>query len=95
MRLDKERNNKSADEYINSMAKSASPEELRQMRGQPTEAMKMTMFYRYWVIVKNTQEFLQCLKEAILKATGEGILPDLSIIDFRVNRDDKYKPGTF
>lgn len=42
-------NNKSADEYINSMAKSASVEELKQMRSQPTEAMKMVMFYRYWV----------------------------------------------
>ena len=51
MRLDICRNNKTADEYINSMAKSASAEELRQMRGQATEAMKMTMFYRYWVII--------------------------------------------
>uniref|UniRef100_A0A1I7WUI5 L-aminoadipate-semialdehyde dehydrogenase-phosphopantetheinyl transferase n=1 Tax=Heterorhabditis bacteriophora TaxID=37862 RepID=A0A1I7WUI5_HETBA len=82
MRLDKERNNKTADEYINSMAKSASTEELRMMRSQPTEAMKMTMFYRYW-----------CLKEAILKATGEGILDDLSRIDFRVDTNDRYRPG--
>ena len=51
MRLDICRNNKTADEYINSMAKSASAEELRQMRGQATEAMKMTMFYRYLVII--------------------------------------------
>lgn len=56
MRLDKERNNKTADEYINSMARSASSEELLMMRSQPTEAMKMAYFYRYW-----------CLKEAILK----------------------------
>lgn len=49
---------KTADEYINSMAKSASPDELRMMRGQPTEAMKMTMFYRYWVrSQENNQEF--------------------------------------
>ncbi|KHJ85253.1 4'-phosphopantetheinyl transferase family protein, partial [Oesophagostomum dentatum] len=69
---------------INSMAKSASPDELRTMRGQPTEAMKMTMFYRYW-----------CLKEAILKATGDGILDDLSRINFQVNMSDRYRPGCF
>ncbi|CAL2052819.1 unnamed protein product [Caenorhabditis brenneri] len=84
MRLDTERNNKTADEYINSMAKSASPEELRMMRSQPTEAMKMTMFYRYW-----------CLKEAILKATGVGIMKDLNSLDFRVNLQDRYRPGAF
>ncbi|RCN31429.1 4'-phosphopantetheinyl transferase family protein [Ancylostoma caninum] len=84
MRLDKERAGKTADEYINSMAKSASPDELRMMRGQPTEAMKMTMFYRYW-----------CLKEAILKATGDGILDDLSRINFQVNMSDRYRPGCF
>lgn len=84
MRLDKERAGKTADEYINSMAKSASPDELRMMRGQPTEAMKMTMFYRYW-----------CLKEAILKATGDGILDDLSRINFQVNMNDRYRPGCF
>ena len=64
------------------MAKSASPEELRMMRSQPTEAMKMTMFYRYW-----------CLKEAILKATGVGIMKDLNSLDFRVNMQDRYRPG--
>ncbi|GMT35825.1 hypothetical protein PFISCL1PPCAC_27122, partial [Pristionchus fissidentatus] len=84
MRLDKERNNKSADEYINSMAKSASVEELKQMRSQPTEAMKMTMFYRYW-----------CLKEAILKATGEGIMQDLNRLDFRCDFADRYRQGCF
>ncbi len=41
--------NKTADQYINSMAKSASPDELKNMRGQATEQMKMTVFYRYWV----------------------------------------------
>lgn len=40
---------KTADEYINSMAKSASADELKNMRGQATEQMKMTVFYRYWV----------------------------------------------
>ncbi|CAJ0583334.1 unnamed protein product, partial [Mesorhabditis spiculigera] len=84
MRLDTERNNQTADEYINSMASQASPEELRMMRSQPTEAMKMTVFYRYW-----------CLKEAYLKATGEGILQDLSRVDFRVNPSDRYKHGCF
>ncbi|KJH42684.1 4'-phosphopantetheinyl transferase family protein [Dictyocaulus viviparus] len=75
---------KTADDYINSMAKSASLNELRIMRSQPTESMKMTMFYRYW-----------CLKEAILKATGEGILDDLSRIDFQVDMNDRYRPGCF
>ncbi|CAD6188956.1 unnamed protein product [Caenorhabditis auriculariae] len=84
MRLDKERNNKSADEYINSMAKSASPQELQTMRSQPTEAMKMTIFYRYW-----------CLKEAILKATGQGILKNLDCLDFRIDKYDRYRPGCF
>uniref|UniRef100_A0AC34F0S1 L-aminoadipate-semialdehyde dehydrogenase-phosphopantetheinyl transferase n=1 Tax=Panagrolaimus sp. ES5 TaxID=591445 RepID=A0AC34F0S1_9BILA len=84
MRLDINRNNKSADEYINSMARSASAEELKQMRGQATEAMKMTMFYRYW-----------CLKEAVLKATGEGIVNDLSRYDFRIDPSDRFKPGCF
>jgi len=84
MRLDMARGSKTADEYINSMAKSASAEELRNMRGQATEQMKMTVFYRYW-----------CLKEAILKATGHGIVNDLSRYDFRINKDERYRPGTF
>uniref|UniRef100_A0A7E4URL6 L-aminoadipate-semialdehyde dehydrogenase-phosphopantetheinyl transferase n=1 Tax=Panagrellus redivivus TaxID=6233 RepID=A0A7E4URL6_PANRE len=84
MRLDISRNNKTADEYINSMARSASAAELRQMRGQPTEAMKMTMFYRFW-----------CLKEAVLKATGDGLLDDLSRYDFRVDTSDRYAPGCY
>uniref|UniRef100_A0A915CYA1 L-aminoadipate-semialdehyde dehydrogenase-phosphopantetheinyl transferase n=1 Tax=Ditylenchus dipsaci TaxID=166011 RepID=A0A915CYA1_9BILA len=84
MRLDMARGNKTADEYITSMAKSASAEELRIMRGQATEQMKMTVFYRYW-----------CLKEAILKATGHGIVNDLSRYDFRINRDERYRPGAF
>uniref|UniRef100_A0A7I4Z438 L-aminoadipate-semialdehyde dehydrogenase-phosphopantetheinyl transferase n=1 Tax=Haemonchus contortus TaxID=6289 RepID=A0A7I4Z438_HAECO len=84
MRLDKKRAGKTADEYINTMAKSASPDELRMMRSQPTEAMKMTMFYRYW-----------CLKEAVLKATGDGIIDDLSRINFQVDVNDRYRPGCF
>ncbi|KAK5986165.1 L-aminoadipate-semialdehyde dehydrogenase-phosphopantetheinyl transferase [Trichostrongylus colubriformis] len=84
MRLDKERAGKTADDYINSMAKSASSDELRMMRSQPTEAMKMTMFYRYW-----------CLKEAFLKATGDGIIDDLSRINFKVDMNDRYRPGCF
>lgn len=58
MRLNKERNNKSADDYITSMAKSAGPEELKMMRTQATDQMKMIYFYRYW-----------CLKEAVLKVS--------------------------
>ncbi|MFH4978221.1 hypothetical protein AB6A40_004930 [Gnathostoma spinigerum] len=84
MRLEKLRNNKTADEYINSMERSSSPEELRQMRGQPTEQMKMAYFYRYW-----------CLKEAVLKATGEGLLSDLRRLDFAINPSDKYRQGCF
>lgn len=84
MRLDKDRSNRSADDYINSMAKSASAEELRMMRSQATEQMKMTYFYRYW-----------CLKEALLKATGEGLLSDLRRLDFRVSQSDRYRPGCF
>ncbi|TMS37381.1 hypothetical protein L596_004323 [Steinernema carpocapsae] len=84
MRLDIQRNNKSADEYITSMVKSFSSDELYMMRGQPTDQMKMTYFYRYW-----------CLKEAICKATGEGIPKNLAAIDFRVDRNDRYKPGCF
>ncbi|VDK47331.1 unnamed protein product [Anisakis simplex] len=84
MRLDKDRNNKTADEYINSMAKSASAEELRVMRSQATEQMKMTYFYRYW-----------CLKEALLKATGEGLLSDLRRLDFRVDANERYRPRCY
>jgi len=84
MRLDMCRGNKTADEYITSMAKSASAEELRTMRSQATEQMKMTVFYRYW-----------CLKEAVLKATGEGIVNDLSRYDFRIEPKEKYRPGSF
>lgn len=84
MRLDMCRGNKTADEYITSMAKSASADELRNMRGQPTDQMKMSIFYRYW-----------CLKEAILKATGQGIVDDLSRYDFRIDTGDRYKNGAF
>ncbi|KAI6188723.1 4'-phosphopantetheinyl transferase [Aphelenchoides besseyi] len=84
MRLDMCRGNKTADEYINSMAKSASADELKNMRGQATEQMKMTIFYRYW-----------CLKEALLKATGQGIVNDLSRYDFRINPQERYKQGAY
>lgn len=84
MRLDMCRGNKTADEYINSMAKSASIDELRNMRGQATEQMKMTVFYRYW-----------CLKESVLKATGEGIVDDLSRYDFRIIPSERYKQGCY
>ncbi|KAL3092374.1 hypothetical protein niasHS_007583 [Heterodera schachtii] len=84
MRLDMCRGNKTADEYINSMAKSASARELRTMRGQPTEQMKMTVFYRYW-----------CLKEAIMKATGHGLVNDLSRFDFIIDPNERYKQGSF
>uniref|UniRef100_A0AC35TY07 L-aminoadipate-semialdehyde dehydrogenase-phosphopantetheinyl transferase n=1 Tax=Rhabditophanes sp. KR3021 TaxID=114890 RepID=A0AC35TY07_9BILA len=84
MRLDIKRNNKTADEYITSMAKAASVEELKVMRGQPTDAMKMTTFYRFW-----------CLKEAVLKATGQGIINNLDSIDFRVDPSERYRHGAF
>lgn len=84
MRLDMCRGNKTADEYITSMAKSASPDELRNMRGQATEQMKMTVFYRYW-----------CLKEAVLKATGQGMVNDLSRYDFRIDPKERYRPGCY
>ncbi|CAD5222328.1 unnamed protein product [Bursaphelenchus xylophilus] len=83
MRLDMARGNKTADQYINSMAKSASADELKNMRTQATDQMKMTMFYRYW-----------CLKEALLKATGQGIVEDLSRYDFRIDPSDKYGART-
>uniref|UniRef100_A0A0N5C875 L-aminoadipate-semialdehyde dehydrogenase-phosphopantetheinyl transferase n=1 Tax=Strongyloides papillosus TaxID=174720 RepID=A0A0N5C875_STREA len=84
MKLDISRNNKTADEYINSISKSASPSELQMMRTQPTDAMKMTIFYRIW-----------CLKESILKATGQGMINNLSTIDFKIDTSERYKPGVF
>uniref|UniRef100_A0A914GYL1 L-aminoadipate-semialdehyde dehydrogenase-phosphopantetheinyl transferase n=1 Tax=Globodera rostochiensis TaxID=31243 RepID=A0A914GYL1_GLORO len=84
MRLDMCRGNKTANEYINSMAKSASARELRTMRSQPTEQMKMTVFYRYW-----------CLKEAIMKATGHGLVNDLSRYDFIIDPSERYRQGCF
>lgn len=84
MRLDMARGGKPADQYINTMAKSASADELKHMRTQPNDQMKMTMFYRYW-----------CLKEAVLKATGEGLLDNLSRLDFRIDSHDRYARGKF
>ena len=43
------RGSKSADEYIKALKKSASEEEFKTMMTQPTDEMKMTAFYRYWV----------------------------------------------
>ncbi|KAH7732265.1 t04g9.4 [Aphelenchoides avenae] len=84
MRLDMCRGSKTADDYIKSMKKSASEEEYKKMTTQATDDMKMTMFYRYW-----------CLKEAVMKATGEGLLNDLSRYDFRIDESERYKRGCF
>lgn len=35
------------------------------------------------------------MKEAVLKATGEGIVNDLSRYDFRIDPSERYKPGCF
>lgn len=82
MRIDMVRGNKTADSYIDTMSKSFSENELNHMRSQPTEELKMRMFYRFW-----------CLKESVLKATGEGISEKLSLLDFNINVDDKYEKG--
>jgi phosphopantetheinyl transferase len=34
------------------------------------------------------------LKEALCKATGEGIPNDLGKLDFRINTNDRYRQGT-
>lgn len=36
---------------------------------------------------------LQCLKESIIKATGVGIHDNLAKLDFRVDANDRYRPG--
>lgn len=81
------------------MAKSASADELRNMRSQATDQMKMTIFYRYWVNlilkVKIYYLFFKCLKEAVLKATGHGIVDDLSRYDFSIDKNERYRPGKF
>ncbi|VDN56360.1 unnamed protein product [Dracunculus medinensis] len=103
MRLDTERGSKSADDYINSMAKSASAEELRMMRAQPTEQTKMAYFYRYWclkeailkVILDVVETVYKILADADRSATGDGLLSDLRRLDFRVNQTERYRQRCF
>jgi hypothetical protein len=60
------------------------------MRSLPNDKEQMTMFYRFWVrhALRFCRLFLQCLKESIIKATGEGIHKDLATLDFRVNAEN-------
>uniref|UniRef100_A0A914UHW5 L-aminoadipate-semialdehyde dehydrogenase-phosphopantetheinyl transferase n=1 Tax=Plectus sambesii TaxID=2011161 RepID=A0A914UHW5_9BILA len=82
MCIERDKTNKTADEYITFMQRSYSKDELRVMRMQPTDTMKLTYFYRFW-----------CLKESIIKATGVGIHDDLAKLDFRMDPNDRYRPG--
>jgi len=82
MSIERDKKHKTADEYITFMQRSYSAEELRVMRMQPTDTMKLTYFYRFW-----------CLKESIIKATGVGIHDDLAKLDFRVDANDRLRPG--
>lgn len=59
-----------------------------------SQAFSLNNFYRFSKLKLFLFSF-QCLKEAILKATGDGILDDLSRINFQVNMNDRYRPGEY
>ncbi|VDP01781.1 unnamed protein product [Heligmosomoides polygyrus] len=80
MRIDESRS-ETATVHIGRMAKLFSDGELRLMRSGATEKEKWTAFYRIW-----------CLKEAVLKATGTGLVNDLRVFDFHTS-EEKHEPG--
>ncbi|VDL64954.1 unnamed protein product [Nippostrongylus brasiliensis] len=82
MRIDESRS-KSALEHIDRMAKLFSPGELLKMRSLVKNLFRWTVFYRIW-----------CLKEAVLKATGTGLVNDLRVFDFHTGEED-HVPGCF
>ncbi|XGW02867.1 hypothetical protein V3C99_014698 [Haemonchus contortus] len=82
MRIDESRG-ETATDHINFMSKLFSDGELKMMRSAATERAKWTAFYRIW-----------CLKEAVLKATGKGLVNDLRVYDFHTT-EEKHTPGCY
>uniref|UniRef100_A0A1I7XLF0 L-aminoadipate-semialdehyde dehydrogenase-phosphopantetheinyl transferase n=1 Tax=Heterorhabditis bacteriophora TaxID=37862 RepID=A0A1I7XLF0_HETBA len=81
MRIDEERT--SFWTHIQRMHKLFSSNELQMMKNQEDDKQRWTAFYRVW-----------CLKESVLKATGTGLVNDLSSLDFTTS-DEKHVPGIY
>ncbi|CAJ0572096.1 unnamed protein product, partial [Mesorhabditis spiculigera] len=83
MRVDMDRG-ETADSHRQKMKNLFTVGEHAYMEKQTTEIDKWRAFYRVW-----------CLKEAILKATGIGLVKDLRTIDFTLDETTSHLPGRY